>query len=189
MNRFIGIVVFFLASAVFGRMAWAGNVVDVAVLQGQSFGQQSDASLGLAYSQSFYAPSGTILHGIRWWGFHGSDSLGGSYDNFVVSLGSKVQTGVLTVKHLAFFEEYTLTFENTELKASTLSIFNDSSDVEWYWQSAAAEGNPSAPDANAVAFSLISAVPEPSTLPFIVVGMAFLFFVVNRNLKSKNRHL
>lgn len=120
-----------------------------------AFGQQSDASVP-DYTQSFVAPEGSVLEAIRWWGFHGPNSLGSSFDSFVVGLGGVAQTGALSVTRASpFFDEYTLDVTDAALTASTLSIFNDSGDVEWFWQSATAIGNPSAPDAIAVAFSLI----------------------------------
>ena len=62
---------------------------------------------------------------------------------------------------------------------STLSIFNDSGDVEGFWQSAVAVGNPNAPDATDAAFSLIGrqgalTVDEPASAALILVAMAGL---------------
>lgn len=160
--------------------AMATEIVGRAAYGDESFGQQSDASTGTPYVQSFVAPSGTVLEAIRWWGFHGADSLGPSFDNFVVTLDGVPQTGVLSVASAsAFFDEYTLDIPDALLTASTLSITNDSGDVEWFWQSASAVGNAHAPDAAAVAFSLIGhrdefAVDEPAIASMVGLGLAVL---------------
>ena len=134
----------------------AAELVGSPALAGQSFGQQSDASTMPAYSQAFVAPLGAVVEAIRWWGFHGQNSMGAGFDNFVVLLDGVVQTGALTVTSSSpFFDEYTLDIPDAALTASTLSVINDSLDVEWFWQSAPAVGNPAAPDAEAVSFSLI----------------------------------
>ena len=152
---------------------------------GASSGHQSDANSAI-YFQAFTAPGNATLDAIRWWGFHGLDSGGAGYDNFVVSLGGIVQTGTLSSgiidKSLGLFE-YTLDIEDIALTASTLSIVNDSFDVEWYWQSTLAQGNADAPDASAVAFSLIgqlngqtpsSPIPEPGSLSLLLLAVAAL---------------
>lgn len=148
----------------------------------ESSGQQADASTG-AFSQAFIAPTDTIVEAIRWFGFHTADSGGASFDSFVVTLGGVLQTGVLT--HSAVvdaggiytYDAYTLDIADAALTASSLSISNHSDDVAWYWQSAAAVGNPGAPSADLVAFELIGhtgtlpAVPEPTSAVLLSLGL------------------
>jgi len=146
--------------------------------QGESFGQQSDAN-SATYTQAFVAPANSILESIRWWGFHGLNSIGPSFDNFVVALDGVVQSGSLTVTSSSpYFNEYTLDIADAPLSASSLSILNNSSNVEWYWQSASALGNAAAPDASAVTFRLIghtvSVVPEPTMFLLMLCGIATL---------------
>ena len=143
------------------------------------WGQQSDANTATPYTQSFTATPGFVLESIRWWGYHGVDSLGASADNFVVWLDGVAQTGTLSINVGGNgFDEYILDVADSELVASTLAISNDSFDVEWFWQSAAAVGNPDAAHADAVAFSLVgridtggTRVPEPATWAMVLVGV------------------
>jgi hypothetical protein len=137
-------------------------------------GQQSDASTP-PYTQTFAAlAADTLVETIRWWGFHGVDSGGAAFDQFVVTLGGVVQTGVLTVQAEGLLSRYTLDIPDVLIAASSLSIVNASNDVEWYWQSAVAEGNPLAPSADMVAFSLtgtVGVIDEPATrLLFLAAG-------------------
>ena len=176
-------------------VAARANLVEVvgnAPFSTTSWGQQSDASTLPAYTQAFTAPANTTVEAIRWWGFHGVDSLGADYDNFVVMLGSEMQTGALTVVQVAGgYYEYPLDIADTLLSASTLSIVNDSSDVEWFWQSATATGNPGAADEFAVAFSLLGYVgdrpgqnvPEPTTYLLVLLAMGLL--VASRRVSAK----
>lgn len=152
--------------------AQAALVVGLAPFTGSAFGQQSDANAMPAYSQAFTAPVGTVLEAITWWGYHGPNSMGAGYDHFVVSLDGVDQRGSLSVDDSnPLFSRYTLAFVPVALTASTLSIFNDSPDVEWFWQSAASTG--SGPHATDVAFSLgggVNAVPEPSTYALMLLA-------------------
>ena len=163
--------------------AYAAELVGRPPYTGAPFGQQSDQSSGPAYTQSFVSPSGKVLEAIRWWGFHGANSGGASFDNFVVSLDGVVQAGALSVTS-AFgdVDEYTLDIADVVLAASTLSISNDSGDVEWFWQSATASGNPDTPDATDVAFSLIGrdgtvSVSEPRGMALALCALAALGLV------------
>ena len=143
-----------------------------------AYGQQSDQGTGLAYEQAFTAPASSVLTAIRWWGFHSQDSGGSAFDNFVVMLDGQVQTGSLSVVPGGFFNEYTLDVPDVALTASMLSIFNDSSDVEWFWQSASAVGNPDSPHSTAVAFSLLgqpaAPIDEPGVPTLIAAALAGL---------------
>jgi hypothetical protein len=123
-------------------------------------GQQSDAAAP-AFVQSFSAPAGAVLEAIRWWGFHGDNSLGATFDHFVVTLDGVAQSGTLSIVTGSLFDEYSL-------------------DVEWFWQSATAllpGGDDGAPDPADVGFSLIghlgvASVAEPGTVPLSLFAMA-----------------
>ena len=114
---------------------------------GAASGQQSDAAAP-AYIQSFSAPADAVLEAIRWWGFHGDNSSGAAFDHFVVTLDGVAQSGTLSIVPGSFFDEYTLDIDDALLTATTLSVANDSLDVEWFWQSAIAllPGDAGAPD-------------------------------------------
>lgn len=176
-----------------------GVLADVLVgnspFQGGPSGQQSDGNSAI-YSQTFVAPANATLESIRWWGFHGFDSGGPDFDNFVVTLDSVVQTGHLDItldKSLGIFE-YTLDISDIALTSSSLSIVNDTLDVEWYWQSAPAQGNGKAPDESQVSFNLIgrinaqtpsSPIPEPGSLSLLLLAAAALGFGKSRQEKPE----
>jgi hypothetical protein len=153
----------------------AAELVGLAPYVAAPSGQQADAATG-AYAQSFSAPSGAVLEAIRWWGFHGADSKGPVFDNLVVLLDGVAQTGTLSVVAVsAFYDEYTLDIADAPLLAPSLSVLNDSLDVEWFWQSAAAPGG--LPHAQNVAFSLLgridrTEVPEPTSSALLLAGLA-----------------
>lgn len=167
-------------AAVLGAPAFAADLIGLPPFAGYAFGQQSDANTGPAYEQTFTAEPDMVLEAIRWWGFHGQDSLGSSYDHFVVRIGGQTQSGAITIESASpYFDQYTLDVVDMPLTSSTLSIINDNPDVAWFWQSAEAVGNPSSPDANAVAFTLLgsqvaSPVPEPSAPVLGSLGLVML---------------
>lgn len=175
-----------LSGGVMAGVVIAGN----APFTGGASGQQSDAN-SAPYSQNFATPQGAVIESITWWGFHGQDSMGSDFDNFLVSLGGVVQTGTLAVTPVFDFYMYVLDIADTALTATSLSIVNDSFDVEWYWQSAAAVGNTDAADAFATAFHLIgqlpqepgNKVPEPQTL-LLVLGALGVLSMSRTNAKQ-----
>lgn len=167
------------------------EVIGNAPLTGQSSGHQSDFNSS-TYTQGFTTPTNTTVEAIRWWGFHSVDSLGAEFDNFVVMLGDVKQSGTLTVSSVTNnYFEYTLDVADSVLSAATLSIFNESPDVEWFWQSTAATGNPGAPDEFAVAFSLLGyvsdqsdqKVSEPTSYLLVLLAMGLLMTTRKKSVK------
>ena len=144
-------------------------------------GQQSDASTAPAYTQAFTTLANSVIDTIDWWGYHGLDSGGAGFDHFVVTLDAVTQTGTLTETDDATgLTHYSFTLSaGTALAAGTLGIINDSPDVEWYWQSTGAVGNPNAADGVQVAYALrgheaLSAIPEPSSPMLLCSGLLIL---------------
>ncbi|MFO1327839.1 MAG: hypothetical protein U1F56_10820 [Rubrivivax sp.] len=149
----------------------------------ESWGVESDRNSGPAYTQSFVAPVPSVLESITWWGFHGDGSAGTAADHFVVTLDGVEQTGTLSVTQMpGSIFEYTLDVPDAALTAGTLGIVNDSDDVIWFWQSAPAVGNPDAPSADLVSFSLVGhlgtptpdGVPEPAPVLLALLPLAAL---------------
>lgn len=162
-------------SAVLAASPQAAELVGLAPYDVAPSGQQADVATG-AYAQGFTAPAGAVLEAIRWWGFHSANSQGSTFDNLVVLLDGVVQVGTLSVTAVsAHYDEYTLDITDAPLLASSLSLINDSLDVEWFWQSAVALGG--GPDALNVAFSLLgsiddTAVPEPTSGALMLAALA-----------------
>lgn len=161
-----------------GTAAMAIGAVQSAELAGlapftaTSFGQQSDANALPAYTQSFVAQPGAMLESITWWGYHGANSLGPAFDSFVVLLDGLLQTGSIDIDDSnPNFSKYTLTVSPVTLSATTLSVLNDSPDVEWFWQSAASVGGAHATE---VAYKLegrAMTIPEPTALLLVLFGL------------------
>ncbi len=177
-----------LAAAACVGTAQAAVLASLAPFPGHAFGQQSDANAMPPYSQVFSAPAGSMLESISWWGYHGPNSMGPAYDNFVVALDGVAVSGSLSVDNShAAVSGYTLMIGPMALSATTLSVLNDSPDVEWFWQSAVSTG--SGPHATDVAFSLqgnVVSVPEPATYAQMLVGLIGLtgLIAVQRQRRS-----
>lgn len=154
----------------------AVELAGMAPFASNSFGQQSDGNTPPAYVQAFSALGGSTLTSISWWGYHGVNSMGASFDSFEITLDGVPIAGALSVDTSnALYSKYTLTVAPTTLSASMLAVTNASTDVEWFWQSADAGGV--GPHANRVAFSLqgiASAVPEPAAGLTMLLGLAGL---------------
>lgn len=177
--------------AALAASAVAAEIVGQAPYAGGSFGQQSDAS-GPGYEQAFVSSAGAVLEAIRWWGFHGPNSMGPGFDNFVVLLDGIAQSGRLSIAAASpDFDEYTLDVADALLAAATLSIINDSGDVEWFWQSSQAVGNPNGPDASRVAFSLIgrqgSATIDEPPIGALIAGALGVALLVRRSRAHAGR--
>ena len=146
-------------------------------------GWQSDAATPPAYQQSFPALTGATLDKIVWWGFHGSNSGGSIFDSFEVFLGNTQLTGALTSSQdfggVAGLTEYVLDIADTSLTAATIDIWNNSLDVEWFWQTVS-------PGTDSTAFRLEGTrgsqqIPEPGLLSLL--GIAALALPLTRRRK------
>lgn len=157
---------------------------NVPFLAAQS-GQQSDASTAPAYVQSFSLSANSVIDSIDWWGYHGADSGGAGYDHFVVTLDGVAQAGTLSESgDSAGLTHYSLALKTGQTYAAgSLGIINDSQDVEWYWQSTGAQGNPNAADGSQVAYALSGhaapAVPEPG-MPLMLAGGLMVIAIARR---------
>ncbi|MBE0546226.1 MAG: hypothetical protein IH627_00930 [Rubrivivax sp.] len=193
MNAWITSLLGMGLGAIVAGAAPAAELVGLAPFSGAAWGQQSDASSPPAYAQVFVAPNGTLLEKIRWWGFHGQYSEGPDYDDFVVTLDGQLQSGKLTVTNLSpLFSEYTLDIDDVVLAASSLSVFNASLDVEWYWQSAASASDRTAADAQNVSFSLIgrrvdSSVDEPAVVWLLAAALLPMAWARRRQTTRRDR--
>lgn len=140
-------------------------------------GWQVDQGAG-SLEQDFTAAAAGTLQAIAWWGYHGSNSKGSAFDQFVVSLNGVQQAGTLSSTVGADgVVNYVLAIPERSLAAGagTLTLVNDSPDVEWFWQWADAQGN-------TMAFQLL-AVPEPGSLALMGLGAAVLLFVARRRAR------
>lgn len=155
-------------------------------------GQQSDASTAPAYVQQIMVPHDSWLETIDWWGYHGADSGGADYDRFIIRLDGVVQVGALTTSSVAGLTHYSYSLHFGHLlNASTLSIMNDSPDVEWYWQSTSAIGNPNAADGTQIAYALYGQpvappVDEPGMPLMLASGMLALALLGRRRAAAKD---
>ena len=74
----------FLASLTLAGLCASSAMADVivsnAAFSGSAYGQQSDAGSAPAYTQAFVTPTAKMLDKIVWWGAHGADSGGASFD-------------------------------------------------------------------------------------------------------------
>jgi hypothetical protein len=98
-----------------------------------------------------------------------------------VQSGALTSVAVMAADGSYLYDLYTLDVTDTLLTATALSILNDSSDVEWYWQSASATGNPLLASASDVAFRLLGhaavadlALPEPGSFALTLLALAGL---------------
>ena len=151
-------------------------------------GEQADNSTG-TYPQVFPAQAGATLDKITWWGGHMETPTQGWMNAFEVYLGSTPLSGSLTsadggVEKTVY--QYTLDIVDVVLAATdtTLSLWNNSEDVQWAWQYSTAgdvtngltafrlEGTPATPQN----------VPEPGVLGLF--GCAAILLSLARRRKT-----
>ena len=106
-------------------------------------GVQTDGSTPPPYAQLFPAQAGATLDKITWWGWHMGPEPPAGPNAFEVFLGSKLLSGSLTSDDGGAVEviyRYTLDIVDVVLDTNdtTLSLLNNSEDVQWAWQYATA---------------------------------------------------
>jgi hypothetical protein len=141
-------------------------------------GVQVDLATG-PLPQTFTSSVSGTIESIVWWGFHGSNSEGAGFDNFLVLLDGADQTGDLTkTEDQNGLTRYELDIVDTPLIAGDLGeldILNDSEEVEWFWQYSSTERE-------WLAFSLQGTIPEPNSMA--LVGLAGLTWVAVRRQRK-----
>lgn len=133
------------------------------------YGIQADASTG-ALVQMFNVAPNASLENIRWWGFHGLNSTGPAADAFELYINGEQVNGALTTSETDGLTEYSLALSAPRLNATSLTLWNNSFDVEWFWQSTAVGD-----DANAafVLEGMVAAaqVPETNMLALFMLAL------------------
>jgi hypothetical protein len=148
-------------------------------------GTQNDQSTPPLTPLTFAVPSNATLQEIVWWGYRANEATtGGPFDDdFIVTLGGLTQTGTLSRSVAATFNgvdivRYSLDVVDTVLSASSIAVFSNAPDFEWYWQgiSAAPDGDPAfRPAFNLIGTVSSPTVPEPGSLALVALaGMALL---------------
>lgn len=146
-------------------------------------GEQVDAAAG-PLPQAFTSSVSGTIESIVWWGFHGENSEGADFDNFLVLLNGEDQTGDQTgdltkTEDQNGLTRYELDIVDSPLIAGNLGeldILNDSEDVEWFWQYSSTERA-------WLAFSLQGTVPEPNSMALVALA-GFAWVAVRRQRKG-----
>jgi hypothetical protein len=133
-------------------------------------GLQADAATD-PLAQTYMSGVAGTIESIVWWGFHGNNSGGATYDKFIVKLDGNDQARPLDVTTDANgLSRYELDIVDTPLQIGSfeLDIVNNSLDVEWFWQYAQGQ--------KGLAYALMgtpaAVVPVPQTLALVQLGLA-----------------
>lgn len=147
-------------------------------------GLQADNATG-SYANALTLAGRVVIEKITWWGYHGSTSLGGASDNFVVWFDGVSRDGELNrfgdsgQAYDLIRYEWTLPSTGFSFGGgdATLQLINASDDVEWYWQGSQADPNTSE-GPRAFRIEGTRQVPEPR-LPWLI-GLAGAGLVLAR---------
>jgi len=169
-------------AALLGSLAPAGAAsITSDPPQAKRNGWESDATTSAnswpVESTYIVGPTGGTVTSIVWWGYHGINSGGAGFDNFLVLLDGVQQFGALTESAVPNYTRYELDIADIDVLADqvgTLSITNNSDKVEWYWQLANTDNTQPAfsLQANPGATPAPAPVPEPGSLA--LAGLALL---------------
>ena len=181
-----------LALAGVSGTAHASLLAGTGAYLGALNGVQNDQGTPPLDPVSFSAPSGAVLDKITWWGYRLDEASDGlpHADAFTVTLGSTVQTGVLTAETESAFQgsgtltRYTLDVADAALLASSISIFSDADGFSWFWQgvNAATFDEPGfTPSFQLIGTLAPRGLPEPTGLA--LVCLAGLMLVAARRAR------
>lgn len=143
-------------------------------------GMQTDASTGMPLSETFSLTGPVLIEKISWWGYD-LGGIPGAVNDFVVDFAAVTQTGTITESpDVGGLTLYQMTLGSGFAfggGTTTLSLINNSFDVEWYWQGT---------DSQKQSLRLEGVrqgqpVPEPEILSLFGLALAGVAFVSRRS--------
>lgn len=178
-----------LAGHASAALLW-NNPPNILVLDGQ----QADTS-STSYEETISISGPATITKLTFWGFY-SDGSDLATDNFILNGLNLSSSGLFTRSDTLIDVEgvdlysYELALSGSNSVAFsggpfTLSLINDSVDLEWFWQGTS---NPQAPGARALSIEGtrdVQAVPEPGTLALFGLALAGAGFVRMRTRSSR----